>query len=163
LRALVDVLADVLEPAGLLADPQSLLRLRNLLARQRCLLLLDSCEKAVLACAEVVQSLLEACPGLAVLATSQEPLGVPGESLFRLQPMRYPEHTSVGEIDQFGAVKLFLDRARLIDPEFGVNRLAEPVTEICRRLDGIPLAIELAAARLGEFTVDQIADNLRAV
>ncbi|MEU6664291.1 BTAD domain-containing putative transcriptional regulator [Streptomyces sp. NPDC046821] len=116
---------------------------------RRLLLILDNCEHVVGAAAELAETLLTRCPGLTVLATSREPLGVPGESVRPVEPLPPdPAH------------RLFAERARAVRPDFDV--IADPgaVAEICRRLDGLPLAIELAAARLRLLTPRQIADRL---
>ncbi|MFI8965106.1 BTAD domain-containing putative transcriptional regulator [Streptomyces sp. NPDC053493] len=118
-------------------------------ARRRMLLLLDNCEHVVGAAAAVVAVLLERCPGVSVLATSREPLGVPGEVVRPVGPL--PPET---------AVRLFGERGAAVRPGFRVERDAEAAAEIVRRLDGLPLAIELAAARLRVLSPRQIADRL---
>ncbi|MFF2852511.1 BTAD domain-containing putative transcriptional regulator [Streptomyces sp. NPDC058001] len=113
------------------------------------LLLLDNCEHVIGAAAELAETLLTRCPGLTVLATSREPLGVPGESVRPVEPLPPdPAH------------RLFTERAQAVSPGFDLTREADAVAEICRRLDGLPLAIELAAARLRLLTPRQIADRL---
>ncbi|ORB88463.1 Putative HTH-type transcriptional regulator [Mycobacterium persicum] len=121
------------------------------LGERKALLLLDNCEHLLDACGTMVVALLAACPRLTILATSREPLGVPGELSWRV-----PSLSVTGE-----AVELFTDRARHARPEFGVDddNLAL-VEEICRRLDGMPLAIELAAARIRALSLQQIVDGL---
>ena len=118
---------------------------------KKMLLLLDNCEHLLDACGTLVVELLATCPQLTILATSREPLGVPGELSWRV-----PSLSLAGE-----AVELFTDRARRARPEFGVddNNIAV-VGEICRRLDGMPLAIELAAARVRALSLPQIVDSL---
>ncbi|MYT73077.1 MULTISPECIES: BTAD domain-containing putative transcriptional regulator [unclassified Streptomyces] len=113
------------------------------------LLILDNCEHVIDAAAELAETLLTHCPGLTILATSREPLGVPGESVRPVEPL--PPHP---------AHRLFAERAAAVRPGFDPARDAEAVAEICRRLDGLPLAIELAAARLRMLTPRQIADRL---
>ncbi|MGY1436576.1 AfsR/SARP family transcriptional regulator [Streptomyces reniochalinae] len=113
------------------------------------LLVLDNCEHVIHAAATLAETLLAHCPGLTVLATSREPLGVPGESVRPVEPLPpAPAH------------RLFADRAAAARPGFRPSEDAEAVAEICRRLDGLPLAIELAAARLRSLTPRQIADRL---
>jgi predicted ATPase/DNA-binding SARP family transcriptional activator len=130
------------------ADP--LERLRSALASKRLLLVLDNCEHLVEAAARLVDALLAACPELRVLATSREPLGVPGESLWPVPPL-----------DEPSAVRLFLDRATAVRPHFApAGGSAAAVAKVCRRLDGMPLAIELAAARLRSLTVEQVLERL---
>ncbi|MEV0259539.1 BTAD domain-containing putative transcriptional regulator [Streptomyces sp. NPDC050732] len=118
-------------------------------AARRMLLVLDNCEHVVDAAARLADELLARCPGLTVLATSREPLGVPGESLRPVEPLPEPV-----------AVRLFAERGAAARPGFTVEGDAAAVAEICRRLDGLPLAIELAAARLRLLTPRQIADRL---
>ncbi|MHB9850710.1 AfsR/SARP family transcriptional regulator [Streptomyces krungchingensis] len=128
-------------------DP--LTRLAEHCAKRRMLLVLDNCEHVVDAAAHLVEELLERCPGLTVLATSREPLGVPGELLRPVEPLPEPV-----------ALRLLADRGAAARPGFRVEDDAEAAAEICRRLDGLPLAIELAAARLRMLTPRQIADRL---
>ncbi|MFF1381665.1 BTAD domain-containing putative transcriptional regulator [Streptomyces sp. NPDC058308] len=113
------------------------------------LLLLDNCEHVIGAAAELAETLLTHCPGLTILATSREPLGVPGESVRPVEPLPPdPAH------------RLFAERAAAVRAGFDPEEDAAAVAEICRRLDGLPLAIELAAARLRLLTPRQIADRL---
>jgi predicted ATPase/class 3 adenylate cyclase/DNA-binding CsgD family transcriptional regulator len=118
---------------------------------RRALLLLDNCEHLLDACGQMIAELFDACPHLTILTTSREPLGVPGELIWRVPSL------SLGD----EAVELFTDRARRTRPDFRVtdDNLAL-VTEICRRLDGMPLAIELAAARTRALSLRQIVDSL---
>ncbi|WP_428953781.1 ATP-binding protein [Streptomyces sp. cg35] len=118
-------------------------------AQRSLLLILDNCEHVIDAAAELAETLLTHCPGLTILATSREPLGVPGESVRPVEPLPPdPAH------------RLFTERAQAVSPGFDPARDPAAVTEICRRLDGLPLAIELAAARLRLLTPRQIADRL---
>ena len=128
------------------------------------LLLLDNCEHLARRCAEVAQRLLLACPGLRVLATSREPLGVPGEATWRVPSLSFPAgaHASGDDLGRFEAVQLFTERSRRARPGFALTAAnAGPVAEICGRLDGIPLALELAAARMRVLSAGQIAAGLR--
>ncbi|MEU9559846.1 BTAD domain-containing putative transcriptional regulator [Streptomyces fumanus] len=119
-------------------------------ARRGPLLILDNCEHVIEAAARLAETLLTRCPGLTVLATSREPLGVPGETVHPVEPLR-PDQ----------ARRLFAERARAVRPDAdAVLGDAPAVTDICRKLDGLPLAIELAAARLRMLTPRQIADRL---
>ncbi|MFD8146217.1 BTAD domain-containing putative transcriptional regulator [Streptomyces sp. NPDC059708] len=118
-------------------------------AHRRLLLVLDNCEHVIGAAAELAERLLTHCPGVRVLATSREPLGVPGEFLRPLEPLP-PEP----------AHRLFTERAAAARPGFRADDDPAAVAEICDRLDGLPLAIELAAARLRLLTPRQIADRL---
>ncbi|MFG2838397.1 BTAD domain-containing putative transcriptional regulator [Streptomyces zaomyceticus] len=136
------------EGAPLKDDPTT--QLVEHLARRPFLLVLDNCEHVIDAAAALAETLLTACPELRILATSREPLGVPGESVRPLEPLPPdPAH------------RLFAERARAVRPDVDLTRDGgAAVDEICRRLDGLPLAIELAAARLRLLTPRQIADRL---
>jgi predicted ATPase/DNA-binding CsgD family transcriptional regulator len=125
------------------------------------LLVLDNCEHLLGACAQLVEA-LGGCPNMSVLATSREPLGVIGETLYPVLPLALPAaHLSVDEIRRVDAVQLFVERARSILPTFGLTPdNAEIVSTICRDLDGIPLAIELASARVSVLNVKQIQERL---
>ncbi|MFD4654223.1 BTAD domain-containing putative transcriptional regulator [Kitasatospora sp. NPDC058444] len=116
---------------------------------RRMLLVLDNCEHLIQAAADLADVLLAECPGLTVLATSREPLGVPGETVLPVEPLPDPV-----------ALRLFAERAAAARPGFDPRSDPEACAEICRRLDGLPLAIELAAARLRVMTARQIADRL---
>ncbi len=128
------------------------------------LLVLDTCEHLIGDCARLANSLLRTCPGLRILATSREALGVSGERLYPVRSLTLPADTRIPPerlADEFEAVGLFCERARAADPTFEISAgNASAVVEICRRLDGIPLAIELAAARVRALTVQQIAERL---
>jgi predicted ATPase/DNA-binding CsgD family transcriptional regulator len=128
------------------------------------LLILDTCEHLVQACAELVQRLLAACPGLHVIATSREPLGVRGEIIWRVPPLGLPnavDSDDAAEVTRSEAVQLFVERATAAWPGFRLNEEnSTAVAEICRTLDGVPLAIELAAARVRALSVEQIAERL---
>jgi predicted ATPase/DNA-binding CsgD family transcriptional regulator len=127
------------------------------------LLVLDNCEHVLSGAADLVEHLLGACEELHVLATSREPLGVPGETAWRVPSLSVPSTRSVrvDALAQFEAVELFVDRARRARPNFQVtNETAPAVAAICQRLDGIPLAIELAAARVRVLTAQEILDGL---
>jgi predicted ATPase len=128
------------------------------------LLLLDNCEHVIDECARLVEALLRACPHLSVLATSREPLGIAGEYPYRVRSLSLPDGLNLSDPDtlaQFEAAELFVERARVAQPSFAfTTQNAAAVVEICRRLDGIPLAIELAAARVRVLSVDQIAARL---
>src|SRR5215475_1537794 len=144
-RLLADTLAEALRPRTML-------------------LILDTCEHLVDACAEFVQRLLAGCPGLRVIATSREPLGVRGEIIWRVPPLGLPHsRDSDGDagVTSSEAVQLFVERAAAAWPGFELNDgNISAVAEICRTLDGVPLAIELAAARVRALSAEQIADRL---
>jgi predicted ATPase len=128
------------------------------------LLLLDNCEHVLEPCARLVDLLLRQAPGLRVLATSRELLGVSGETVWRVPPLAVPsagEEARPLDLERCEAVRLFLERAHLGHASFALTDAnGAPVAQICRRLDGMPLAIELAAARLRVLAVDQIAERL---
>lgn len=145
------------------SNRSSLERLAGYLQGRQLLLVLDNCEHLLGEVATLVARLLDAVPGLRVLATSREPLGIFGEQLYGVPPLAAPTDSAAttGSIEAFESVRLFVDRARNVDPEFEItdgNRLA--VAQLCRRLDGIPLAIELAASRLRSVSVLQLLERL---
>jgi predicted ATPase/DNA-binding SARP family transcriptional activator len=126
------------------------------------LLVLDNCEHVIDAAARLVDELLGRCPGLRVLATSREPLGIPGEALCPVPPLGLPAPgASAAETVGCPAVRLFVDRVAAVRPGFVVDAdNVAAVVEVVRRLDGLPLAIELAAARLRALSVRQLAERL---
>ncbi|MEV0372841.1 LuxR C-terminal-related transcriptional regulator [Streptomyces sp. NPDC050636] len=133
------------------------------------LIVLDNCEHLVEACAHLAATLLARCPGLRILATSREPLRVPGEVVFRVGELSLSPagESQVGEGEDTAvllrseAVRLFAERARATDPGFALGSgNARTVAEICRRLDGLPLAIELAAGRTGSLPLGDILRGL---
>lgn len=126
--------------------------LTQFIAEHRMLIVLDNCEHLLDGCAALAAELLGACPELTILATSREPLGVAGEVIWRTPPLSVSDD----------AVELLAQRARLARPEFALTPdNTGTVAEICRRLDGVPLAIELAAARVRALSLDEIADGLQ--
>jgi predicted ATPase/class 3 adenylate cyclase/Tfp pilus assembly protein PilF len=130
---------------------------------RRSLIVLDNCEQVVGACAEIANALLRGCPTVRVIATSREGLGIPGEALFPVPSLSLPsaEPATADELSQFDAVRLFAERAMAASPTFRVtSENGAAIAQICRRLDGVPLAIELAAARVRALTPDQIAARL---
>jgi non-specific serine/threonine protein kinase len=138
--------------------------LAEALRPRRAILLLDNCERLAPACAELATTLLEVCPDLRVLATSRAPLGVAGEVVWRVPPLGLPPSgtpPSAAWADASEAVQLFLDRARAAQPAFALtDDNAAAVAAICGQLDGLPLAIELAAARLSVLSAEQLAARL---
>jgi len=126
------------------------------------LIVLDNCEHVIAAASEVVDALLGAGDRLRVIVTSREGLGIEGERTFTLHSLAMPAAGAAGaELERSEAVQLFLDRARSVIPDFVLDGETAPaVTEICRRLDGIPLALELAAARLRVLRAGEIAARL---
>ncbi len=135
------------------------------LRSRRLLLVVDNCEHVIDDCAALVDTILRSCSGITVLATSRESLRVSGETVWRLTPLAVPgpaAQIDLTELVRFEAVRLFLDRAHLAAPGFEMNAENAPaVAELCRRLDGIPLAIELAAARTGLLSPDQILNRMQ--
>jgi predicted ATPase/DNA-binding SARP family transcriptional activator len=142
------------------ADPMRTLVAR--LSTRRLLLLLDNCEHLVGACADLVRRLLRECPELRVLTTSREPLHVPGEVTLRVPSLAVPLPTDPADAAlTHEAVRLLVDRARDVRSDFRLDEVnVAHVVEICRRLDGVPLAIELAAARLAHLEPAEIAERL---
>lgn len=128
------------------------------------LLVLDNCEHLRPACAHFADAVLRGCPRVYLLVTSREPLSVPGETLWRVPSLSLPDPGLVPPVKRLGdyeALRLFMERARARDPRFAVTAAnARAVVQICRRLDGIPLAIELAASRTRVLAVEQIALRL---
>jgi predicted ATPase len=129
------------------------------------LVVLDNCEHLIRGCAEMAECLLRGCPNMAILATSREPLGVPGEIIWQVPSLSFPPAgttAALTDLAGFEAVRLFLDRAGHARPGFELTDANAPaVTETCAQLEGIPLAIELAAARVRVLTAAQIADGLQ--
>jgi predicted ATPase len=130
------------------------------LSERRALLVLDNCEHLVDACAEVARAVLLACANVTAIATSRVPLGIEGEAEWRVPSLSLPAGDDAHAARRSDAVRLFADRARLVQPEFSLDDAPlAAVNDICRQLDGIPLAIELAAARLRMLSVAQIASG----
>jgi non-specific serine/threonine protein kinase len=131
---------------------------------KRLLLVLDNCEHLVADCAALAETLLLACPSLRILATSREALGIDGETVWRVPSLALPAVApapSTADLAGYDAIRLFVERAQAAAPGFALTeQTAAAVTDVCRRLDGVPLALELAAARLKVLTVDQVADRL---
>jgi predicted ATPase/DNA-binding SARP family transcriptional activator len=147
---------------GIAEEVRSPEGLVDLLRARTALVVLDNCEHLVDACAETAHALLAGCPGIRILATSREALGVKGERSWRVPPLAVPDPgADPEEIGEAEAVRLFMDRARDASPGFELTPAHAPVvSEICRRLDGIPLALELAAARIKVLAPAQIRDRL---
>ena len=142
---------------------QAVARLREWLAARRLLLVMDNCEHLVEDVAALLEALLPAAPGLSVLATSREVLALPGEVSWSVPPLSLPAEAPAGAADLAGsdAVELFCERARRAQPAFALGDAnAAAVAKICRRLDGIPLALELAASRIRVLGAHQLAERL---
>jgi predicted ATPase len=128
------------------------------------LIVLDSCEHVVGAAATLAEALLKAAPGVSILTTSREPLRAEGETLHRLAALELPANSvdlTVDDAHRYSAIQLFVERAMATVDDFGLaDADVSAVLEICRRLDGIPLALELAAARVGVFGLRDLAAHL---
>jgi predicted ATPase/DNA-binding CsgD family transcriptional regulator len=159
-QLLPNTVANTLELRQVSANPAA--DLAAYLEDLELLLVLDNCEHLTDACAILAGKLLAAAPGLTILATSRHVLGVEGEQILAVPPLTTPdEEVLAGDATHYEAVKLFLDRASAVSPDFAItdaNRAA--VIELCRRLDGIPLAIELSAVWLRTLSPAQILDRL---
>jgi predicted ATPase/class 3 adenylate cyclase/Tfp pilus assembly protein PilF len=132
------------------------------LASKKVLLVMDNCEHLIEACALVAEALLRSCPNVRILASSREALGIDGEAAYRVPSLSLPDlHSVLYAIAQSESVKLFTERAAATHPDFELSESNAPiVAQICRRLDGIALAIELAASRVRILSVEQIAARL---
>lgn len=165
---LVEAVVSVL---GVREEPGHTLQatLVNYLRSKNLLLILDNCEHLIAAVARLADTLLRACPNLRILASSREAMGIAGETTWAVPSLSLPDMWRnqlagpelVEALSQYEAVRLFIDRALAVQPSFTVtNENAPAVAEICWRLDGIPLAIELAAARVKVLSLEQIATRL---
>jgi predicted ATPase len=171
-------LAPLADPALVLQTVASALGLREAAGRpleaalldhlrpKHLLLVLDNCEHLIQACADLAEALLRACPWLTILATSREGLGIAGESAYHVRPLSLPDPGQLESIETAArseAVRLFVERAAGVLASFTLtNDNAPAVAQVCRQLDGIPLAIELVAARVGVLRVEQIVARLTA-
>jgi predicted ATPase len=137
-------------------------RLAALIGARPLLLVLDNCEHVISAAADLAAYLLDRCAALTVLATSREPLAIPGELREPVGPLTVPPAGSAAaELARFSAMELLMERGRAVRPGVsGTGDEGEALAEICRRLDGIPLALELAAARFNSLSPRQVADRL---
>ncbi|HEX8958806.1 MAG TPA: adenylate/guanylate cyclase domain-containing protein [Solirubrobacterales bacterium] len=162
LRSGQDIAGEILAALGV--RPETGLPIERMLAAalegKHLLLLLDNCEHLLDELAPIVDFLIGACGGLHVLATSREPMALPSERRYPLAPLSLPEAVDGGEAAGSEAVELFVDRARIVAPGFDLARERAAVIEICRRLDGLPLAIELAAARAAAIPPARMAERL---
>ena len=142
--------------------------LNDYLPSRELLLLLDNCEHLVTACARLAEALLRGCPDIKILATSREPLNLSGETVWGVPSLSIPEFPLRREVAgnaaallQYEAVRLFVERASAVSPGFVLtDQITPAVAEICQRLEGMPLAIELAAPRVRALSVEQIAARL---
>lgn len=163
------VIEEVLRVLGVQQSPgrDAVTALLDHLRAKNLLLLLDNCEHLVDATAELTERLLNACRGLRVLTTSREPLGLSGEATYAVPPLGLPPVDRLDGIPDLDAVagseavRLFVERATATQPSFALDEAnARALVEICRHLDGIPLALELAAARVNILSPDEIAEGL---
>jgi len=151
-------------PATLQATPN--LELIQFVQSKHMLLIFDNCEHVLDACVTLIASLLAQCPQLHLLVTSRERLGITGEFVWRVMPLSVPallvsQDLVANELQNYAGVQLFLKRAATVAPRFALTtQNAWAVAEICARLDGLPLALELAAARVSMFSVEQLAGRL---
>ena len=162
-----DFITQVILSAMGLSEPQDITALQLLLdylRGKKVLLILDNCEHLIKACAKEVDTLLNNARDLKLLTTSREALGIQGELIWQIPSLALPDTMELADIEQlkqFEAVQLFIDRVTLVQPYFVLkNENASAVTEICLRLDGIPLAIELAAVRVKALNIEDIAKRL---
>jgi predicted ATPase/class 3 adenylate cyclase len=135
----------------------------EVLRMQRALIILDNCEHLIDACAEVAARIGQTCPRVHLLVTSRESLGIDGERVYRLQPLSLPREgaDNLAHVGESEAVQLFTERARAHDSTFALDDSAAALAaSICRGLDGMPLAIELAAARLGAMSLADLSRRL---
>jgi predicted ATPase/DNA-binding SARP family transcriptional activator len=159
----IQAIADVFDIREWQAEPYVELVAEHLVDRQ-VLLVLDNCEHLVDACAAVAQTLLRSCPGLKILATSRQALRIPGEVVLRVPSLPVPDPDALVDLAELGpiaSVRLFVERAQAVDPTFALTVEDAPaVARLCHHLDGLPLAIELAASRVAVLPVGAIADRL---
>ena len=138
--------------------------LSEYLRSKKVLVVLDNCEHLVQACAELAETLLRSCPELCVLATSREALGITGEVAWPVPSLSLPDLRrlpDIGSLPEYESVRLFVERAVAVRPDFVLTEQnASAVAQVCYRLDGMPLAIELAAARTTVLSVEEVADRL---
>ncbi len=148
---------------GMMASPDPWeQRVAAQLKNQTVLLVLDNCEHVIAECAEYTRSLLRHCPSLHILVTSREPLAIEGEVSHRVAPLSLPARRLVEDAMRVDSVRLFVERARVQQPDFALtDKNLEAVCQICEQLEGIPLAIELAAARINLLSAERLADRLR--
>ncbi len=125
---------------------------------------MDNCEHLLDAAAQLIGTVMRSCPDVRVIATSREPLGVSGESVHRIKSLAYPGSTSGLSVEnalQYSAIALFVERATAVRPQYRLTQdTISTVADICRRLDGIALAIELAAARVRVLSVAHLNERL---
>ncbi|PSK66708.1 putative HTH-type transcriptional regulator [Micromonospora sp. MH33] len=152
-------LRDALLGAGPSADPAD--GLIAAIREREALLILDNCEHVIESAARFADRVLGECRRLRILATSREPLGITGEALWSVEPLAVPTGASPGEVASSPAVRLLRDRAGAVRKDLGIDdHTLSTMVRVCRALDGMPLAIELAAARLRTMSINQLANRL---
>jgi predicted ATPase len=158
-QALASTLGVREQPARLLTETLS-----DYLGSKKVLVILDNCEHLIETCAELVETLLRSCPELSILATSREALGIAGEVAWPVPSLTLPDLRRLPDIEslpRYEAARLFVERAAAVKPTFALTEQNAPaVVRVCYRLDGIPLAIELAAARTKVLAVEEISERL---
>src|SRR5262249_34172246 len=136
-------------------------QLCDYLKARQALIVMDNCEHVIDGVVKSIETMLESCGAVKIVATSREVLGTPGEQVFAVRSLSVPATGDLDEIMRSEAVRLFVDHARLAAPEFDVDEHnANVIADICRRLDGIALAIELAAARVRMLPIHDIRSRL---
>ncbi|MEO8210630.1 MAG: tetratricopeptide repeat protein [bacterium] len=160
---LPQTLAEVL---GVKEDPKREITetIRDYLKEKEMLIILDNCEQLIEACSKLSEKLLQSAPKLKIIATSREALRIPGEQTLRVSSLSLPdpkEDNTLEKLKKFESVRLFLDRALAVNQNFKIeNSNVKALAEICHHLDGIPLAIELAAARVKVLSLEKISERL---
>jgi predicted ATPase/class 3 adenylate cyclase len=158
--------AEIINALGIKEEPKKTPEetLVDHLKDKEILIILDNCEHLINACADLTERLLSSCPKLKIIATSREALNCSGEQIFRIPALTHPEPNSKDtpeQLTQYESVRLFIERALSVNPKFRVNNDNAPaLSEVCSRLDGIPLAIELAAARIKILSIEKIYERL---
>jgi predicted ATPase/DNA-binding CsgD family transcriptional regulator len=148
------------------SEQPSLEILSNFVRSKKILIILDNCEHLLESCAQLCQELLCQAPELCVLATSRESLAITGEIIYSISGLTLPNSDvemgkDIHSLIQYDAIQLFVERAQAIIPDFNLNtENAKTITDICTRLDGLPLALELASARINVFTIQEIASRI---
>ena len=167
LAALTDpalITSAVMSAIGLREKDSDMKTLTSHIGNQSLLLILDNCEHLIEDCARLVESLIQLCPKLHVLASSREAFGIAGEQPYRVPSLAFPDPRHLPPLDEIAeceCVQLFIERVQTYDPSFLLTeKNASSVAQICSRLDGMPLAIELAAARVKVMSVEQLASRL---
>jgi predicted ATPase/DNA-binding SARP family transcriptional activator len=161
--AVAEVVAEIMGVRGV-PNRTLMETIANYLQHKHLLLVLDNCEHLVSVCAQLAHELLTQCPNLRILATSREALGITGERVYQVPTLPLPGAQplpSIGSLLEYEGIRLFVERASAVKSDFALTRQnAGAVVEICQRLDGIPLGLELAAARTKMLSVEHIAERL---